>query len=185
LVDMRIATFILVGVLTPLAAQEVKLPANFDKLAAKAEESVDVTLDGSLLRLAARFLSDRDNDQVKVKRLIAGLQGIYVRSFTFARDGEYNMADVDALRAQAQSPTWSRIVGVISKRNHEDVDVYFKNAGGDKLGGILVIAAEPRELTVVNIVGTIDPEQLSDLGGEFHIPKLEIKAGYHRRREPR
>src|SRR5690349_18780727 len=181
---MRIATFILAGVLTPLAAQEIRLPANLDKLAAKAEESVDVTLDGSMLRLAARFLSDRDHDQVKVKRLIAGLQGIYVRSFTFARDGEYNMADVDSLRAQAQSPTWARIVGVVSKRNHEDVDVYFKNTG-DKLGGVLIIAAEPRELTVVNIVGTIDPEDLSDLGGEFHIPKLEIKAGYHRRREPR
>ena len=38
----------------------------------------------------------------------------------------------------------------------------------------MVIAAEPRELTVVNIVGTIDPAQLSDLGGRFHIPGLDL-----------
>src|SRR5260370_35930408 len=94
------------------------------------------------------------------------------------------MGEVDGLRGEGESPTWSRIVGVVSKQRGENVDVYFKNAG-DKLGGVLIIAAEPRELTVVNIVGTIDPEDLSDLGGEFHIPKLEIKAGYHRRRDPR
>lgn len=181
---MRIATFILVSALTPLAAQDIRLPANLDKLAARAEESVDVTLDGSTLRLAARFLSDRDHDQAKVRRLIAGLQGVYVRSFTFARDGEYSMADVDALRAQAQAPMWSRIVGVVSKRHGEDVDVYFKNAG-DKLGGVLIISAEPRELTVVNIVGTIDPDDIADLSGEFHIPKFEIRAGYHKRRDVR
>ena len=166
----------------PLAAQEIKLPANLDKLAAKAEESVDVTLDGGMLRLAARFLSDKDGDQAKVKRVIAGLQGIYVRSYTFAHDGDYSMADVDAVRAQVQAPAWARIVGVTSKHHGEDVDVYFKNTG-DKLGGVLVIAAEPRELTIVNIVGTLDPEQLAELGGEFHIPKIEIKAGYHRWKE--
>jgi hypothetical protein len=36
-----------------------------------------------------------------------------------------------------------------------------------------VIAAEPRELTIVNIIGTLDPEKLADLGGEFGIPRLE------------
>lgn len=180
---MRIATFLLVGVLTPLAAQEIKLPANLDKLAAKAEESVDVTLNGSLLRLAARFLSDKDEDQAKVKRLIGGLEGIYVRSYTFARDGEYNMADVDSVRAQVKTPNWARIVGVTSKLHGEDVDVYFKTTGDDKLGGVVVIAAEPRELTIVNIVGTLDIDQLGDLGGEFHIPKLEVKARYHGRKD--
>ena len=179
---MRTAIFTLVGMLMPLAAQEIRLPPNLDQLAAKAEESVDVTLDGSMLRLAARFLSDRDHDQSKVKKLIAGLQGVYVRSFTFAREGEYSMADVDSIRAQVKSPAWSRIVGVVSKSHGEDVDVYLKNTGSDKLDGVVIICAEPRELTIVNIVGSIDPDQISDLGGEFHIPKLEIRAGYHRRR---
>ena len=38
---------------------------------------------------------------------------------------------------------------------------------------ILVIAAEPKELTIVNILGTLDPEKLADLSGEFGIPKFE------------
>jgi hypothetical protein len=177
---MKIATIVLTVLtsgLTPMAAQDLRLPANLDRLAAKAEESVDVTLDRGLLQLAARFLSDRDEDQARVKRLVSGLEGIYVRSYTFASEGEYNMADVDAFRAQLQLPEWSRIVGVKSKRHSEDVDVYFKiTAGGKQLGGVVIIAAEPRELTIVNVVGTLDPGQLKDLSGEFHIPNLDTRG---------
>src|SRR5258708_8476926 len=179
---MNKAIIVWAAVLMPLAAQEIKLPANLDRLAAKAEESVDVTLSGSMLRLAAKFISDRDADAANIRRLIAGLEGIYVRSFTFAREGDYKRADVDALRAQVQAASWSRIVGVTSKRTGEDVDVFFKIGGGDKLGGIVIIAAEPRELTIVNIVGTIDPDDLVELGGEFHIPRLQVNARFHTRR---
>jgi len=173
------------AVLMPLAAQEIKLPANLERLAAKAEESVDVTLSGSMLRLAAKFISDKDSDTTNVRKLIAGLDGIYVRSFSFAREGEYNAADVDALRAQVQSPGWSKIVGVTSRRTGDDVDVYFKISAGDKLGGIVIIAAEPRELTFVSIAGTIDPDQLVELSGEFHIPRIQVNGKIRGRRGPR
>jgi hypothetical protein len=51
-------------------------------------------------------------------------------------------------------------VGVRSKHG-DNVDVYFKDAGNGHLGGIVVIAAEPKELTIVNIIGTLDPEKLA------------------------
>src|SRR6266481_2275861 len=95
---MRIATLVLLACVAPLWAQEFKLPANLDRLAAKAENSVEVTIDGSLLRLASKFLSDQDHDQAKAKKLMDGLEAIYVRSFEFAGDGGYDMADVDAVR---------------------------------------------------------------------------------------
>ncbi len=159
-------------VLTPLWSQEIKLPASLDRLSEKAEKSVDVTLDGAMLRLATRFLSDKDADQAKAKKLMAGLEGVYVRNFEFAEEGGYDKADVEAIRAQLPAPAWSRIVGVKSKRGGEDVDVYLKNAADGQLGGIVVIAAQARELTVVNVMGKIDPEKIVDLGGQFHIPKL-------------
>ena len=48
---MKNVAILLAAVLMPLAAQEIKMPASLDKLAAKADETVDVTLDGTLLKL--------------------------------------------------------------------------------------------------------------------------------------
>jgi len=173
---MRIATLLVAAALTTACAQEIKMPANLDKLAAKAEESVDVTLDKSMLRLAARFVTDGDADVEKIRRLIAGLDSIYVRSYQFAEEGDYDKADIDAFRAQLQEPVWTRVVGVKSKRDGGDVDVYLKIGDGTALGGVVVIAAEARELTIVNVVGTLAPEQLADLGGRFHVPGLEVSG---------
>jgi hypothetical protein len=175
---MRIAGIALAAALaavlaTSLAAQDIKLPVNLDKLAAKAVESVDITLDGAMLRLAGRFLSGKNEDQSRAKNLVSGLQSISVRSFTFAGAEEYSAADVDAVRAQVQSAPWGRVVGV-KEKNGDNVDVYFKDGGEGKLAGIVLIAAEPKELTVVSIVGAIDPSQLGELGGEFGIPKLDV-----------
>jgi hypothetical protein len=156
-------------------AQDVKIPANFEQLAAKAVESVNVTVDGALLQLAGKFLSATDPDQKKVKTLIENLKGIYVRSFEFANDGEYSAVDVESLRSQLRAPEWSRMVNVTSKKGGDNVDVFFKMVK-NQIAGLVVIAAEPRELTFVNIVGPIDLDQLSSLGGQFGIPKVELQG---------
>lgn len=157
-----------------LGAQEIKLPANIDQLATKASKVVDVTMDGPLLQLAGRFLSDKDPDEARVKRMVGGLKGIYVRSLEFEYRGEYQQSDVDQVRAQLKTPGWTRIVGVLSRREGQNAEVFVKN-NGSSLGGLVVLVANPKELTIVNIVGTIDPEDLRDLGGHFGVPQLEMK----------
>jgi hypothetical protein len=171
---MKIASFTLIFALTAGLGFGQQVKWNYDKLAARASDSVDVNLDGSLLRLAAKFLSSDDPDQAKVKKLVEGLKGIYVKTFEFKTPGEYTTTDVDALRAQLRNPDWQRIVGVRSKEDGEDVDVYIKpDAKG--IGGLAIIATEPKELTLVNIVGVIDLDSLSELGGHFSIPELEVE----------
>jgi hypothetical protein len=169
---MKIITIALAAAMFPAWAQEIKMPVNLDALADKAENAVSVTMDKSMLQLAGKFINDKEGDEADVRKLVAGLDGIYVRSFEFRHEGEYSTADVDAVRSQLQSPAWGRLVGVRSKHG-ENVDVYFKDGGNGNLGGIVVIAAEPKELTIVNIIGTLDPARLADLGGEFGIPRLE------------
>jgi len=152
------------------AADDLKLPFNLDKLAERATESVDVTLDQSTLQLAGGFLSKDDPDEVQVKKMIGKLKGIYVRSFEFDKEGQYSMSDVQALRTQLKAPNWSRIVGVKSIKG-ENTEVYvLKN--GDQIGGIVVLDAEPKELTIVHIDGSISPDELSRLGGHMGIPEF-------------
>ena len=106
---------------------------------------------------------------------MSNLKGLCVRSFEFDSDGQYAAEDVEALRAQLQAPLWSRMVGVRSKRDRENVDVYFRMEKGS-VTGLVVIAAEPKELTFVHIDGLINPEQLAGLGGQFGIPKVEMPS---------
>ncbi|HTT61904.1 MAG TPA: DUF4252 domain-containing protein [Bryobacteraceae bacterium] len=155
-------------------AQQVKW--NYEKLAARASNTVDVSLSGSLLQFATKFLSDSDKDEAKVKKLVGGLKGIYVKSFEFKTPGEYSAADVESFRTPLRSPDWERIVGVHSSEDGETVDVYLRNEAKGGIGGLAIIATEPKEVTLVNIVGSIDLESLSDLGGHFGIPEgLEVE----------
>jgi hypothetical protein len=152
------------------AAQQFQF--NLDRLAAKASETVDVSLDGSTLQFAAKFLDSKDPDQSKVRKLIAGLEGIYVKSFEFDKKGEWTAADLDGIRNQLKAPDWSKIVGVKST-DGEISEIYLRKQNG-KLTGVAILAAEAKELTVVNIVGPIDLDSLAELGGHFHIPPLDM-----------
>ena len=159
----------------PSWAQDIKIPADVQKLSAKAKETVEVNMEGPMLRWAAKFLNAEDSDERQAAKLVANLKGIYVRSFEFSKEGEYSAADVESLRAQVRTPGWNKVVGVRSETDGDNVDVFFK-LEEDKMAGIVIISAEPRELTFISIVGPIDVNQLADLGGEFGIPKLNPRS---------
>ena len=157
------------------SAQDIKIPTDIEKLSAKAKETVEVTMDGPMLRWASKFLSAEDPEEAECAKLVANLRGIYVRSFEFDKDDEYSAADVESLRSQVRGPGWARVVGVRSEHSGDKVDIFFK-LENEKMAGIVIIAAEPRELTFVNIVGPLEVEQLAQLGGEFGIPKMDPKS---------
>jgi len=155
-------------------AQDSRLQmSSLDHLAAKASQTVDVSLDERLTRLAARVLSDKDADEKAVKKLIEGIKGIYVKSFEFDADGQYVAADVEAIRSQLRGPGWTRLVNVTSKKEG-NVEVYTL-FNGDQIGGLAVLVAEDRELTIVNIVGPVDLDKLAKLEGQFGVPDLGIE----------
>jgi hypothetical protein len=156
-------------VLAPVLAfpQAVKMEA-LDKLAAKASESVNVSLDGQLLQLASKFLSTSDPDQANIRKIVAGLRGVYVRNFEFTNKGEYKEADLEPIRSQLRDSKWKHVVEVRGKEQNADVCVRQEN---DKISGLAVVVAEPLELTVIYIDGPIDLDGLSKLEGNFGIPE--------------
>lgn len=158
-------------VAVPASAQRINL--DFPGLAEKAEEVVDVTLDATMLRLAAKFLSGHNSDERAVRDMINGLEGIYVRSYEFAKAGEYDPALIERVKSQL-GPTWKPLVTVRSKTK-ENVNI-MADLRGDKIIGLVIIAAEPREFTIVNIQGPIDIDRLADLSGQFGIPEISAKA---------
>ena len=163
----RVAWFVFL--LAPAAAsgQMLKLES-LDKLAAKSAQSVNVNLDGSLLRLASRFLSSNDADEVQVKKIVASLKGVYVRNYEFSKAGQYQESDIEAIRNQLRDAKWHHVVEVRARDNNSDVCL---RQDGDNITGLAVIVAEALELTVVYIDGPIDMDGLSKLSGNFGIPE--------------
>ena len=146
--------------------------ASLDHLAAKASQTVDVTIDGRLMRLASKLLKN-DGDEKLVKDLLVGIKGIYVKSFEFENDNQYSSADVESIRTQLRGPSWSRLVNFTSKKEG-NLEVYVL-LNGETIGGLTVLSIDDREFTVVNIVGPVDLEKLSKLEGQFGIPELDIE----------
>ena len=158
---------------TTAALAQTRIALDFPELAAKADETVDVTLDGPMLRFAGKFLSDK-GDERTAKDVIRNLVGIYVRSYTFEHEGAYDRAIADRVRNQL-GPSWHKIVKVTSRKS-DNVDIY-ADMHGDDIAGLVIISAEPKEFTVVNLVGPIDLDKLGSLEGEFGIPRMSVERG--------
>ena len=172
---MKTALLLTLALAAGLSAQRLKLPPKIEALSKIANETVDVTVDASMLRFAEKFLSDKNSDEAKAKRVLRGLNNVYVRVFEFDRPGAYSMSDLDEVRAQLRGPGWSRMVEVQS-RDDENVEVYMKVAGGE-VTGMVVLAAESKELAIVQIDGPIKPEDIASLSGRVGLPNMRFSMG--------
>ena len=171
---IAVSTLLLAATVVTVRAQSAKLQIDqLDSLANKASETVDVKLDEHLMQLTAKFFVSKDPDDAEIRDLIKGVKGIYVKSFTFEKEGEYSPAEIDSVMSQLRGGAWSKIIGVTSKKDGDNVEVYL-NTAGDQINGLAVLSIEPKEFTVVNIVGPINLEKLVQLEGQFGVPYLNL-----------
>jgi hypothetical protein len=165
--------------IVPAIGQDHPARLNFENLAgleAKARDVVEVNVDGKLIELAKRVTAKvNDPDAQKVSDAIAGLKAVYVRVYNFEKENEYNVADVDEVRAQLNAPGWERLANVRSKRNNQKVDV-FTMFTGNVMSGVAVVVSDAKSVALVNVIGPIDIEALVHLSGRMNIPKIEIES---------
>ena len=155
------------------AGPELTLP-DFANLRDKAVDTTDVTLDGFLMRVAQKFAESTDDDDPQARQgreVLKGIKSLRVRSFEFDSDDAYSRADIDSVRKQLSAPGWSALVQVHKRDPREDVDVYLCMENG-KVTGLAIIASQPREFTIVNIIGSIDIDKFANLEGQFGIPRV-------------
>jgi hypothetical protein len=167
--------FVMMGILAA-DAQDARLQfERLNGLEVRARDVIEVNIDGKLLDLAKRVaVKANDKDAQKVAQAISGLKGIYVRVYNFANENEYNMSDVDEIRAQLNSPGWEKLANVRSKKNNQKIDVYTMFTG-DLMSGVAILVSESKSIAVVNIIGPIDIELLTELGGKLNIPKIDFE----------
>jgi Domain of unknown function (DUF4252) len=188
LTSALVAACLLVLGVPGVFAQSAKLQlSQLDKLASKASEVTNVDLEGPMLKLAAQQMSQKaetplnqitrnSSKKIAAANLVRRLKGIYVKTFEFAQPGEYTKADLDSVMNQLQSGGWKAVVHVEEKKTGETTGIYVMEEGGEAVG-IAIVAAEPKELTVVNLVGPIDFSQLGGLGSLGALGSLGGLAG--------
>jgi hypothetical protein len=131
---------------TPARSQGLDI--NLDTLSAKAKDKAEVTLEGSLLAQVLQMAPPN------VKSAVANVSRVMVRHYEFEKTEQYSDTDLDGVRKQlSNSAGWSRVLNV--KEQHQSTEIYMLSQDG-KPAGFLLISAEPKELTVVHVTGTID-----------------------------
>jgi hypothetical protein len=175
------AYLLLTLVLAPAAATAQGARIELDqlnRLAAKATETVDVTVDSEMLKKSAGFLAGKGADAAKLQEVIDGITGVYVKSFKFAGPDAYSESDVEVIRKQVAREGWSRIVGVKGKRDREVMEIYLRKEGGAN-GGLVVIAAQPnrwqRRSGIARCTGPDD----SEAGDAIGIARRKAWSSFH------
>src|SRR3974377_820283 len=134
------------------------------ELAARASNVTEVTLGKNMLAFAAKYMNGKEKDESATRKLIQGLDGIYVRNYEFDKEGQYSMEDIQKLRTYFETSEWSPIVREREKKSGESTDVMIKQVNG-QTQGMFVLDAGPKELSIVLILGPIRMEDLGKLGG--------------------
>jgi hypothetical protein len=157
------------GVALAAVVDQVKdeLFAGAEKFAAHAKESTEVNLDSKLLGLAGKM------GDGKTKDLTSKLDFVIVRSYEYAKEGEYKMADVEEFTARLNNGGWSHIVKERSATESTDVCVRTDNEG--QVSELVVIDAEPKELTFVHLKGHLNMQDLMKAGQQYGVPQGEPK----------
>src|SRR5262245_54303558 len=123
-------------------AQDARLRLDhLDRLAARATESVEITMNDVQVQFLRKLVSLSESDRSRLKGLMSKLKGIYVRGYEFSQDGEYSDADIEEIRAQLRSPGWERIVAV---RNRNGSDEVFFMPRNDEIAGFAAVSTGPR-----------------------------------------
>lgn len=170
----RTIGFVLGGLLTlavipALSAQTppspLPLPPAVEKeLAARASNVTEVTLGKNMLGFAAKFMNGKDQDEAATRHLIENLDGIYVRDYEFDKDGQYSMDEIDKLRQYFETAEWTPIVRARERKTGETTDVLVKMVNGET-HGMFILNVEPKELSIVLILGPVRMEDLGKLRG--------------------
>jgi hypothetical protein len=144
---------------------QLKLP-DFTHLRGKATESVDISIGSFMFSLARRFMDDSDPESAAAKDLLKGIRSMRVRHYEFPHDNMYSQSDLDGVRSQLSSGGWNALAQVRDHRKDEDVDIYV-SLENERITGFVIVASQPREFTIVNVVGTLDPEQIQAFRERF------------------
>jgi hypothetical protein len=174
---------LLIAVLTafislPAMAQEDELKAlpgyiDFGELtAAYGEPKVNITIGGTLLNFVGAMAQKEDPEAAA---MFSKLKGVRVSTYATAGDPAAALSQLKDVKSKLQSSAWEPVVQV--NEDDEQVQIFLKVAG-ETIDGLVLMAVDSEEAVFINVLGSLDPMQLSQVMGNFNVdidPNINIQ----------
>jgi hypothetical protein len=86
-----------------------------------------------------------------------------IHTYTYDKPGMYNQDDVDAYRKKLEDGTWSCAIHVKDKSG--TTDICSRTAPDHEGSEMVILTAEPKELTFIHMSGNMSLDELKKMGG--------------------
>lgn len=137
--------------------------------------SLEIQLRPSVLRFLADSTKESDS---AFGRLLSMIHGIHVLGYEISGSRREQFLEAgEALTQRLKRQGWTVFFQIESEE--EEVHIYVKSGKDrDTIDGVFVLVAEPGDsITLINIVGQLDPTEIGRLGRSLNIDSLERAAG--------
>lgn len=152
----------------PVMAQEEALKGlpgyvDFGELrSVYGEPKVMINLGGAILK----FVGGMTKDNPETTALLDKLKGVRINVYSVDGNPDAALQKVSQVRGMLQSGSWEPIVQVNEEGEQAQIFIKFS---GDLMEGLTVMAVDDEEAVFINIIGQLDPAQLSRVMENFDI----------------
>jgi len=141
-------------------------PKGVEVLRSTASSRTEFTLDHSMLVLASKL----DANNGDLRRVIAGVSGVFVHDYRYAKPWVYDADILDSLKEEYRAAGWKQLMNSRDKNGGTDLWVRLEN---NAISNVAILVAKSSEVDFFVVSGSISPLDLSHLGGHFGIPRIE------------
>ena len=128
--------------------------AGTEKFGQGASQVTEVNLDPKMLKM----VHGHGDSSVAHK-----MKFMVIHTYTYDKPGMYKMEDVEAYRKKLDDGTWNCSVHVREKNG--STDICSRTPADHEGSEMVILTAEPKELTFIHMSGTMSLEDLSRMGG--------------------
>ncbi len=126
------------------------------------DPKVMINLGGSILK----FVGGMTKDDPETAALLDKLKGVRINVYSVDGNPDAALQKVSQVKSMLQSGNWEPIVQVNEEGEQAQIFIKFS---GDVMEGLTVMAVDAEEAVFINIIGQMDPAQLSQMMDNFDV----------------
>lgn len=126
------------------------------------EPKVMINLGGSILR----FVGGMTKEDPEASALLEKLKGVRINVYSVEGNPGAALKQMSQVKTMLSGSNWEPIVQV--NEDGENAQIFIKLTG-DTMEGLTVMAVDQEEAVFINIIGQLDPSQLSQVMDNFDI----------------